>query len=587
MRFRPIHLLVCALGLMMILSACASTPALTATAVPPTDVPTEIQPTATSTSVPVVLAGPDIGSKMLWMDGSSLVYIPSGEFQMGSGAPDAPVHAVSLDAFWIHTTKVTNRMYSQCVLVGSCTAPTQELGAPVYTNPDFANHPVVGVTWDQAGAYCAWAGGRLPSEAEWELTARGSAANPYPWGSDKPACDLLNFGNCFSHTTDVTAYELGASPSGAMDMAGNVFEWVNDWYDETYYTGSPASNPTGPNFGQFRGIRGSSFESEINQIQSSIRRYNEPLDHSRDIGFRCVVPQPEPYAFYCQLPPYIPSAAQASSTPTACEQPLPEVRGQYCVENYGYATVDLPEGASFEVLEKEFNCDEAVVDGQRRLTCRGPRAREVTGDISICNPTCTDSPEVTGATPVCPSGYTLDPNTQLCSYTPILTLGDSTSCPAGYVLVDRGGQGSCVIGLDANGLCPQMMYYDSLYGACVPANGQADAPYGIDDPALASQTYRGCAPGYSYDETTQCCQAASVTYYPGCAPGTIFNESMAACSPQEIKATTSAGCTTLAVTIPACGKPVDVCKRIDSETHCIQASYACRWDEKEGLCLLK
>ncbi len=590
MNFRLIFTLVFTLFLSTIIASCGAvnigtpTPQTTPTPIQPTLPPTDVLPTATVVPVPVALAGPGLGAKMAWIDGSTLRYVPAATFQMGSGAPDAPVHPVSLDGFWIHETKVTNAMYSQCVEIGSCTAPAQEIGAPVSTNPDYANHPVVGVNWDQAQAYCTWTGGRLPTEAEWELAARGSSANLYPWGSDKPSCDRVNFGNCFAHTTDVTTYDQGGSPYGVLEMAGNVFEWVGDWYDENYYSASAGENPVGPDSGQYRVIRGSSFESEINQILASIRRFNETLDHSRDIGFRCAVPQPAALAPYCQLTPFIPPGQPTG--PSVCVQPLPQVRGTYCVENYGYGTVRLPEGATFDVKEKEFDCTEAIVDGQRILTCRGPRAREVTGDISVCNPTCSESPDVTGATPICSPGYAYDQASNACTYAPILAQGGVTSCPLGYVLVDRGGQQTCAVGPGADDLCPQGLYLDSLYGACVPANGEAYTPYGIDDPSLAASNFQGCAPGYTYSEQTQCCQAASVTSYPGCAPGTLYNEELGACSPGAITIT-SEGCSTVALTVPACGKPVDVCKRIDSETHCIQASYACRWVEKEGICVLK
>jgi hypothetical protein len=266
--------------------------------------------------------------------------------------------------------------------------------------------------------------------------------------------------------------------------------------------------------------------------------------------------------------------------------PVPKVHGNYCDSNYGFTTVDIPEGTVYEVPEKTYKCTEAVVDGQRRLTCTGPRASEVTDELKVCNSTCSSSPQVTGATPICDPGYTLDSNTGMCNYTPLVNQANVAGCPAGYVLVDRGGLKSCVSGPGANGLCAAGLYYDSLYGACVPANGQAEAPYGIDNPGLAVQYYQGCAAGYTYDQTTQCCQANTGGTYPGCAPGTTYSEEMKACSPGNIKLS-GPGCTTLSVTIPACGKPVDVCKRIMSETHCIQAGYACRWNEKLGLCLLK
>ena len=215
--------------LTIILSACGSpTPVVvvvTATSLPPTE--GVIEP-PTPTLVPVNLSGPQSGDKIRWIDGSNLIYIPPGEFVMGNGGFDAPVRNVTLDGFWIYQTKVTNRMFAQCVAVGSCTAPTEELGGPVFSNPEYANHPVVGVTWDQAQAYCGWANGQLPTEAQWEKAARGLSGNLYPWGNDEPACDFLNFGYCLGRTTEVDAFAESGSPFGLYDMAGNLFEWVND-----------------------------------------------------------------------------------------------------------------------------------------------------------------------------------------------------------------------------------------------------------------------------------------------------------------------------------------------------------------------
>ena len=143
--------------LTFVLAACGSpTPlviVVTATSLPPTDAPI-VEPTPTL--VPVALAGPQSGTRMTWIDGSTLVYVPPSEFTMGNEGFDAPVRAVTLDGFWMQQTKVTNRMFTQCVAVGSCVTPTQELGGLVYSNPEFANHPVVGVTWDQAQSYCSW-----------------------------------------------------------------------------------------------------------------------------------------------------------------------------------------------------------------------------------------------------------------------------------------------------------------------------------------------------------------------------------------------------------------------------------------------
>jgi formylglycine-generating enzyme required for sulfatase activity len=202
--------------LTFILSACGGSPTplvvvVTATSLPPTEVPT-VAPTPPL--APVALAGPQSGETLKWVDGSTLVYVPPAEFIMGNDGFDAPAHNVTLEGFWIQQTKVTNRMFAQCVAVGACSTPTQEIGGPVYSNPEFANHPVVGVSYDQSQAYCTWVQGRLPTEAEWEKAARGLNGNPYPWGSDQPACDLLNFGYCLGRTTEVDAFPQGASSYG-------------------------------------------------------------------------------------------------------------------------------------------------------------------------------------------------------------------------------------------------------------------------------------------------------------------------------------------------------------------------------------
>ena len=570
------------LALALFSAACA--PSATTEAPPPTAIPpTEVLPTATPTLVPVTLAGPEAGERMSWLDGSVLVFVPSGEFKMGTGVGDAPEHSVSVDDFWITRTKVTNSMFTQCASVGACTPPAQELGAPVYTNPDYASHPVVGVTWEQAQAYCGWAQGRLPTEAEWEKSARGTAGASYPWGEETPSCDLLNFASCLGHTTDVTDYESGASPYGALDMAGNAFEWIGDWYDEAYYSSAPLSNPTGPETGQYRVVRGSSFETDPDQVLSGLRHYAASVYHSRDTGFRCVVTDPKPLAPYCQLSAFIPSGQVAAG---ACQTPLVEERGQYCLNNYEYATIYLPDGAVFQSQHKEIECADTVVDGQRRITCRGPRAREITGEITVCNPTCSTSPDVSGAQPACAPGYTLAPGTAECNYTPITGQPGVAGCPAGYASVDRGAEKSCALGLGADGLCLQGLYLDSLYGACVPPGGGAEIPYGLDNPDLAAQTYQGCATGYTYDSTFQCCQADAGGTYPGCSPGATFDSAAGACSPGGVKLS-GPGCVELSLTLLKCGEAVDVCKRIDSEAHCIKAGYACRWIEAESVCVLK
>ena len=567
----------------LVLGAC--TPKATPTPLPATitaEPPTSEAPTPVPTFISVSLAGPASGAQMAWLDGSRLVYVPAGDFVMGLGYGNAPQRTVTLDGYWIYQTDVTNRMYVQCVATGNCAAPAQEIGAPVFDNPEFGDQPAVGVTWDMAANYCAWMQGALPSEAQWEKAARGLAGNLYPWGNDEPACDLLNFGDCLGHTTAVTDFANSPSPYGLFDMAGNIFNWINDFYGEAYYESAPSSNPGGPSGGDSHVIRGSSFESEPEQVLSALRHFGAPAYHSRDLGFRCVVSQPKAIAPYCQLPAYIPGQTAQSGS---CQLPPVGVNGGYCAGGRGFTTVDVPDGASYEIISPKFDCIEAVIDGQRRLTCTGPD--DTTGEITVCNTACSGSPQTTGAGQACDPGYTRDPAGGACLYAPIAAVGPGPAgCPVGYVLLDRGGQKTCAVGLGQNGLCPAGLYFDTAYGACAPASGLVQAPYGLDNPDLAAQTYQGCAPGYIYDAAYQCCQAIAGGTYPGCPAGTSFDAGAGACSPGKVRVS-GPGCVTVSMYALRCAEQVNICRKITTETTCIRNSYACQWDDKHNVCELK
>src|SRR5258708_11705270 len=162
-------------------------------------------------------------------------------------------------------------MYAQCIATGNCAPPSQEIGPPAYSNHNFGDYSIVGVTWDMASNYCKWAQGQLPTEAQWENAARGSGGSKYRWGNGAPGCELLNYLGCLGHTTSVTSFPSGNSPYGLLDMAGNVFQWVNDFYDASYYASMPAANPTGPSAGSSYVVRGSGFESDATQIASGVR----------------------------------------------------------------------------------------------------------------------------------------------------------------------------------------------------------------------------------------------------------------------------------------------------------------------------
>ncbi len=291
------HLLLLA----VLLGACAR---------PPAPVPVTLTaPVPTATVAPVDLAPPvQVGSSFTYTDGTTLVAVPSGPFKMGHGTAENPEHTVTLSDYWVYSTKVTNAQYALCVAQERCTAPDAD-DNPSYPEFESRNEPVVGITYDQAQAYCNYMNGALPTEAQWEKAARGPDGSVYPWGNADPSCDLLNFKNCVKKITDVTQYAKGKSYYGALDMEGNVFEWVADWYDPLYYKVSPPGDPPGPADGRARVMRGSSLRSQPGETVTYARTFGGPKTHRADLGFRCVVTSPTYFAPACQLAPLVGESA--------------------------------------------------------------------------------------------------------------------------------------------------------------------------------------------------------------------------------------------------------------------------------------
>jgi len=226
-------------------------------------------------------------------DSMMMMYVPAGEFTMGSNEgndDEKPIHLVYLDAYWIDQTEVTNGQYEKCVVERVCTLPgslNSDTRASYFGNNEYMDYPVMKVVWDQANTYCQWAGGRLPTEAEWEKAARGTDERTYPWGNSIDST-LANYDVNIGDTTKVGNYPAGASPYRVLDMAGNVWEWVSDWSAEDYYKDSPNQNPTGPASGENRAARGGSWNDSASVIRSDYRyRYN-PSESSSFLGFRCV-----------------------------------------------------------------------------------------------------------------------------------------------------------------------------------------------------------------------------------------------------------------------------------------------------------
>jgi formylglycine-generating enzyme required for sulfatase activity len=284
------------LPLIVITLAACGFGSVAATPTPTATVPSAT-PVASETPAPTITLTPTLGpgaTASSPVDGMILVYVPAGLFLMGSTGgfgDEQPQHTVTLDAFWIDRTEVTNAMYAQCVQAGACQRPRRNSSNVVdtyYVNEQFADYPVIYVTWDDAQAYCQWAGRRLPSEAEWEKAARGTETAIYPWGNGPADETLANFGYHLHDVSAVDAYPAGASPYGALDMAGNVMEWVADWYSPDYYAQSPEANPTGPGAGDRHVLRGGSWIYTANGIRSAYR-YSQTVEFSDyQAGFRCV-----------------------------------------------------------------------------------------------------------------------------------------------------------------------------------------------------------------------------------------------------------------------------------------------------------
>jgi len=305
---KPVHVVYSVLTLaVLVLSSCGpeSTEAA-ATEAPSTEpVATEAPATGAPTeppAIPVDLAGPpmEVGSTFLAIDGSNFVAVPGGTSVQGDGSKDNPVHDVTISDFWAQQTEVTNEMYRFCAALGLCSSPSLE-DNPRYADPLYANHPVVGVTYDQAATYCGAFHWRLPTEAEWEKLASWDPVKlvklVYPWGNAGPTCDLVNVADCVGESTKITSYPKGASPYLAVDMAGNVFEWVADWYSPI--SAEPVQDPVGDVIGSKRSVRSTAFPSEFFLAPVARRFSAQPTDHRSDLGFRCVTLDPTYYAPFC------------------------------------------------------------------------------------------------------------------------------------------------------------------------------------------------------------------------------------------------------------------------------------------------
>jgi len=236
-------------------------------------------------------------------DGASMILIPQGVFSMGTNDAqidqmmkeysaqihwfndERPAHHVTIDTFYMDKFPVTNRQYRKFVKATGHRGPAT-WAVSRFSDPDY---PVTGVSWEDAHEYARWAGKRLPTEAEWEKAARGINARLFPWGNAGPE-GRANYGGKYGGPTVVSKFPDGASPYGVMDLAGNVWEWVQDWYERDYYSKSPASNPGGPPYGAGRGVRGGSWVNNATMLRCAERDQRRlPHEDLKYFGFRCAL----------------------------------------------------------------------------------------------------------------------------------------------------------------------------------------------------------------------------------------------------------------------------------------------------------
>jgi formylglycine-generating enzyme required for sulfatase activity len=276
-----------------------------------------------------------VSPTQVWpQDGMEMVKVMEGQFLMGGRADEErsidwekPLHIVHVDTYWIDRTEVSNAMFAAFVAATGHVSDAEKAGMGYVSNgsgrtetagaywkhpmgPDSSidgleDHPVMMVSWNDAAAYCAWAGRRLPTEAEWEKAARGIDGRFYPWGEEFDS-SLVNADDeelldeysvecspagCdgYDVTSPVGSFEGGASPYGVLDMAGNLWEWAGDYYDDAYFSISPAENPTGPSTGERRVLRGGSWLNNTYDMRTTYRYGQKPDYRSDKLGFRCAM----------------------------------------------------------------------------------------------------------------------------------------------------------------------------------------------------------------------------------------------------------------------------------------------------------
>jgi formylglycine-generating enzyme required for sulfatase activity len=242
-----------------------------------------------------LVRGTEQGEYLWQKDSSVMVYVSSGTFTMGTvdGEPDeGPAHEVWLDGFYIDKYELSWAQYKRS---GAPVDSNRHSRLPQAFSPDWGivdTQPVLNVNWHDAQTYVAWAGKRLPTEAEWEKAARGVEGRTYPWGNDEPTFERAiwqEHPTAATSTADVTCCQAGASPYGVLNMAGNVYEWVADTYESRYYARAPHKNPVNRGEGKYRSLRGGAFVLPAEDLRSAYRYRLLPQDRTPYIGFRAAL----------------------------------------------------------------------------------------------------------------------------------------------------------------------------------------------------------------------------------------------------------------------------------------------------------
>jgi len=374
---------------------------------------------------------------------------------------------------------------------------------------------VVGVDWLQASEYCSYIESRLPTEAEWEFAARGNEDTTYPWGEDKPTCGLLNYNDCLTPSTpeDVRQYDAGASEFEAMDLAGNVSEWVNDWYAEDYYTDTAVSNPVGPIDGTQKVYRGGAYNSQQEEIISFSRFAEDPNNHAANRGFRCVLLGDYNDGSTKKVPRQCSVLAigvtQADSGPTITPYPCspPEISAVCNLSNNGVAHTALGAKQSscgtdtslwLGINNQELDCDFAAnSSGGISYGCIDPSLIQgVEVNVDYCQ-----SGTISLPAAECPAGYHLAAS-GFC--VPKGEWMEEAPCAPNYEEID----GMCFPDPKFFGGCP-IGYYSSLFEfktgkdwACAPLDAQCLMP---GSKLKCKQPL--CPEGQTYDQANDCCDA--------------------------------------------------------------------------------